>query len=372
MSRTFRFFYAIVTILLAICVSTNAYAIKYSVNVPVLNLRSCKGTNCKIVAKLTSGEIVDVEDNKGTWVKVKTKKGNGYVIKSSLKQQSTESSSEDSSSAFYWIIAIVIIFVIASKSNKDKTNLPAKASEKKNKKSSLYDILDISSEASTDEIKKSYKKLAKKYHPDLNPDKKMAAEQFREINEAYEILMDKQKRADYDASLNEPEEEEYSEEKILLTAGSIQELRGMLAECLNISSRVIQFTHDGNVFVNKQYAYCWRPVERDAARYHPYMKIHWEYYTEICFEYYRPIKPIRVERNTEALETILLTAPDIDSLRILVGMCFNRTEKSVLLATNGQVFVDAEPAWLWRYSDNGYFEYYIPEGDDFDIWFARF
>lgn len=61
-----------------------------------------------------------------------------------------------------------------------------------------YEILGIDKKASADEIKSAYRRLAKKYHPDLNKDDKGAAEKFKEINEAYEILGDEKKRANYD------------------------------------------------------------------------------------------------------------------------------------------------------------------------------
>ncbi|NLJ99449.1 MAG: J domain-containing protein [Tissierellia bacterium] len=61
-----------------------------------------------------------------------------------------------------------------------------------------YKILDIDKDASNAEIKKSYRKLAKKYHPDLNPDDQKAQEKFKEINEAYEVLGDEDKRKKYD------------------------------------------------------------------------------------------------------------------------------------------------------------------------------
>lgn len=61
-----------------------------------------------------------------------------------------------------------------------------------------YDILGIDKNASNSEIKKEYRKLAKKYHPDLNPDNKKAQEKFKEINEAYEVLGDEKKRKQYD------------------------------------------------------------------------------------------------------------------------------------------------------------------------------
>lgn len=61
-----------------------------------------------------------------------------------------------------------------------------------------YDILGVSKTASDDEIKKAYRSLAKKYHPDLNPGDAQAAEKLKEVNQAYEILSDKTKRANYD------------------------------------------------------------------------------------------------------------------------------------------------------------------------------
>lgn len=62
---------------------------------------------------------------------------------------------------------------------------------------SLYKTLEISENATPEEIKKTYRKLARKYHPDINKDKE-AEEKFKEINAAYEILSDEKKRAQYD------------------------------------------------------------------------------------------------------------------------------------------------------------------------------
>jgi len=61
-----------------------------------------------------------------------------------------------------------------------------------------YQILGVSRNASTEEIRKAYRKLAMQYHPDRNPDDKQAEERFKEINEAYQVLNDPKKRAHYD------------------------------------------------------------------------------------------------------------------------------------------------------------------------------
>lgn len=65
-------------------------------------------------------------------------------------------------------------------------------------KRDYYEVLGLKKGASEDEIKKAFKSMARKYHPDLHPDDKEAAEKFKEINEAYEVLSDSEKRARYD------------------------------------------------------------------------------------------------------------------------------------------------------------------------------
>ena len=65
-------------------------------------------------------------------------------------------------------------------------------------KRDYYDVLGVGKSADATEIKKAYRKLAMKYHPDKNPGDKEAEEKFKEINEAYEVLSDETKRRNYD------------------------------------------------------------------------------------------------------------------------------------------------------------------------------
>ncbi|MGZ8460241.1 MAG: DnaJ domain-containing protein, partial [Candidatus Deferrimicrobiaceae bacterium] len=66
-------------------------------------------------------------------------------------------------------------------------------------KKNYYEVLGVSGNATGDEIRKAFRRLAKKYHPDVNPGDKAAESRFKEINEANGVLSDRKKREEYDA-----------------------------------------------------------------------------------------------------------------------------------------------------------------------------
>jgi len=77
-----------------------------------------------------------------------------------------------------------------------------------------YDLLKIAKDASDSEIKKAYRKLAKKYHPDKNPDDKQSETMFKKISEAYAVLSDSKKRAQYDRFGHDKFRQKFSYEDI--------------------------------------------------------------------------------------------------------------------------------------------------------------
>lgn len=90
----------LVAFLLLILTSQKVNAESYIVDTSVLNVRSCAGTNCKIIGKLVEGDsVVSIKDD-GEWVEIKTENGSGYVIKKALSEDNTI------------ISVIVLVFVL--------------------------------------------------------------------------------------------------------------------------------------------------------------------------------------------------------------------------------------------------------------------
>jgi curved DNA-binding protein len=81
-------------------------------------------------------------------------------------------------------------------------------------KKEYYEILGVQKSSTEDDIKKAYRKLALKYHPDRNPGNKQAEDHFKEINEAYAVLSDKEKRTQYDTYGMSGFQQRYSQEDI--------------------------------------------------------------------------------------------------------------------------------------------------------------
>lgn len=109
----------LIVFLLIIVVAQITNAGSYVVDTPVLNIRSCAGTNCKIIGKLLEGKTVEVIQDNGEWVEIKTENGSGYVIKNALSEDNT------AVSVIIFIFVLWLVFFIYM--------LPAKiASDNKN------------------------------------------------------------------------------------------------------------------------------------------------------------------------------------------------------------------------------------------------
>lgn len=79
------------------------------------------------------------------------------------------------------------------------------------KSPSLYELLNVGRSASEEELKKAYKVLARKYHPDLNQNNPQAEGMFKSVTRAYEVLSDPAKRDQYDRALDDEEKPTYTE-----------------------------------------------------------------------------------------------------------------------------------------------------------------
>lgn len=93
-----------------------------------------------------------------------------------------------------------------------------------------YKILEVSRQADDAEIKKSFRRLAKKYHPDTNNGNEQAAQKFQEINEAYSVLSDEKKRKAYDEGGMNAEEETVNQAQKKKTAATGNPFAGFTAQ----------------------------------------------------------------------------------------------------------------------------------------------
>ena len=93
----------LIIFLLIIVIDKAVTADNYFVNTPVLNVRSCAGTNCKIIGKLTEGDSINYLQDHGEWIRIETESGSGYVIKRALSKNHT----------FFSIVILVFILWLA-------------------------------------------------------------------------------------------------------------------------------------------------------------------------------------------------------------------------------------------------------------------
>ena len=83
-------------------------------------------------------------------------------------------------------------------------------------KRDYYEVLGVSKTASDDEIKKAFRTLAKKYHPDMHPGDKECEEKFKEAQEAYALLSDAEKRKQFEEVFYRIQKMEWKEQKIIM------------------------------------------------------------------------------------------------------------------------------------------------------------
>ena len=111
-------------------------------------------------------------------------------------------------------------------------------------KKDYYRILGVPEGASSEEIRKAFRRLAKKHHPDVNPGDKAAESRFKEANEAHEVLSDRKKREEYDAIQHRDERETAAHEKGLQyvgldgTVGIIANGAGLAMSTLDVVNQV--------------------------------------------------------------------------------------------------------------------------------------
>lgn len=119
-------YFKFVIVFILVSVSQSANAETYVVNTPVLNIRTCAGTNCNVIGKLKKGDFVDSIQNHGQWVEIETDKGNGYVIKKALAEDNATRSNSETFMFIVFIISFIIFvyllpyFVATNNRNRNK------------------------------------------------------------------------------------------------------------------------------------------------------------------------------------------------------------------------------------------------------------
>lgn len=127
-----------------------------------------------------------------------------------------------------------------------------------------YEILEVDQKASKEVIEKAYKVLAKKYHPDLQEEKnkKRAEEKIKNLNEAYEILSDENKKAKYDEKLKQMKEEE--RKKVEQHNEYINNIKGVYSNQYNNYKKEQELSKEANNILKKEYKKELRKLKMDA------------------------------------------------------------------------------------------------------------
>jgi|GEM_PF-1307920 len=127
-----------------------------------------------------------------------------------------------------------------------------------NQHKNYYEVLGISPSASTKEIKKAYRKLALKYHPDRNPNNKKAEEIFKMISEAYSVLVDEERRKAYDENLNIRSEQYYTEHahenednETVITWEDLQTILSMIENLKTKGASIEEIERERDVILRK-------------------------------------------------------------------------------------------------------------------------
>ncbi len=125
-----------------------------------------------------------------------------------------------------------------------------------------YDILGIDKHATSEEIKKSYRRLSLKYHPDRNEDKHFAEDKFKTISNAYSVLSDKEKKKTYDLNNNNNNNNEYEIENIInILKNNKNMLLGLNLLNKNINNKPLPIIKNLSISLEEAYTGCKKPIE---------------------------------------------------------------------------------------------------------------